>query len=88
MKKVAVTVAVLALGLAACNKQEAGNNAANETAVENNAEYDVNAASNDAAASADNALNAASNDINAAGNAVENAGNTVENATENATTNH
>ena len=38
MKKVAVTVAVLALGLAACNKN-ADNNAANETAVENNADY-------------------------------------------------
>ena len=37
MKKVAVTVAVLALGLAACNKNNADNNAANETAVENNA---------------------------------------------------
>src|SRR5690348_4138731 len=34
MKKVAiVTVAVLALGLAACNKNNADNNAANETAV-------------------------------------------------------
>ena len=43
MKKVAVTVAVLALGLAACNKNEAANNTANETAVENNAETDVNA---------------------------------------------
>ena len=36
MKKVAiVTAAVLALGLAACNKNNAENNAANETAVEN-----------------------------------------------------
>ena len=48
MKKVAiVTVAVLALGLAACNKNNADNNAANETAVENTASTDVNAASND-----------------------------------------
>jgi hypothetical protein len=83
MKKLAVvTVAVLALGLAACNKN-AENNAANETAVENNAEYDVNAAANDVGNSADAALNAASNGINAAGNAVENAGNAVENATTN-----
>ena len=45
MKKVAiVTVAVLALGLAACNKNNADNNAANETAVENTASTDVNAA--------------------------------------------
>jgi len=58
MKKVAVTVAVLALGLAACQKN-AENNAANETAVENNAEVDVNAAT----ANADEALNA---DVNAA----------------------
>ena len=76
MKKVAVTVAVLALGLAACQKN-AENTAANETAVENNAEYDVNAAT----ANADEALNAA-------GNAVENVGNAAENAVENATTNH
>jgi hypothetical protein len=79
MKKVAVTVAVLALGLAAC-QPKAENNAANETAVENNAEYDVNAASNDAANSADAALN----DLNAAGNAVENASNAVENVANNA----
>jgi predicted small secreted protein len=83
MKKIALTVAVLALGLAACHKNYAENNAANETAVENNAEYDVNAASNDATAVADNALNSAGNDINAAGNAVSNASNTVANATTN-----
>jgi predicted small secreted protein len=84
MKKVAiVTVAVLALGLAACNKNTADNGAANETAVENNAELDVNAASNDVTATADNALNAASNDVNAAGNAVDNASNTVENVSTN-----
>jgi hypothetical protein len=76
MMKVAVTVAVLALGLAACQKTTNNVMAANETAVENNAEYDVNA-------SADAALNAASNDINAAGNAVENAGNAVSNAATN-----
>jgi hypothetical protein len=83
MKKGAVTVAVLALGLAACTKN-ADNNAANETAVENNADYDVNAATTDAANSADAALNAA-------GNAAENAGNAVDNASaavENSTTNH
>ena len=47
MKKVAVTVAVLALGLAACNKNEADNNAANETAVENAAATDINAATDE-----------------------------------------
>ena len=83
MKKVAiVTVAVLALGLAACNKN-ADNNAANETAVENNADYDVNAATNDAAAAADQQLNAASNAVENAGEAVENASDAVKNATTN-----
>jgi hypothetical protein len=78
MKKVAVTVAVLALGLAACTKN-ADNNAANETAVENNAELDVNAAT----ANADEALNAAGNAVENAGNAVDNAGAAAENATTN-----
>src|SRR4029079_10558216 len=80
MKKVAVTALVLALGLAACNNNAADNNAANETAVENNAETDVNAATNDATAVADNALNAADNAVNAAGNAVDNASDAVSNA--------
>jgi hypothetical protein len=82
MKKVAVTALVLALGLAAC-QPKAEDNTANETAVENNAEYDVNAATNDATAVADNALNAADNAVNSAGNAVENASDAVENATTN-----
>ena len=73
MKKVALTVAVLALGLAACNKTNADNNAANETAVENAAITDVNAATTTRPPAADTALNAA-------GNAVENAGNAVDNA--------
>ena len=74
MKNVAiVTAAVLALGLAACNKQEAANNAVNETAVENNAEADLNAATNDTTTNADVALNATDNsaapaDANAAAN--------------------
>ena len=80
MKKVAiVTVAVLALGLAACNKSDAGNNAANETAVENNAEYDVNAATNDSVNAANNELNNASNAVENAGNAVSNVQNAAEN---------
>jgi hypothetical protein len=84
MKKVAiVTVAVHALGLAACNKSDAGNNAANETAVENNAEYDVNAATNDSVNAADAALNSASNAVENAGDAVDNAQDAVENATTN-----
>ena len=59
MKKVALTVAVLALGLAACNKNNADNNAATDTNVENAAAVDTNAAvANDATANADAALNA------------------------------
>jgi len=86
MKKVAiVTVAVLALGLAACNKNNAANNAANETAVENNADMDVNAASNEAVeANADAALNAGvSNDVANIGNAADTGTAAVTNATEN-----
>ena len=80
MKKIAiVTVAVLGLSLAACNKNDADNNAANETAVENTASTDVNAAGNDVTANADEALNAAANETNAAGNDVANAQNAVEN---------
>ena len=85
MKKVAVTVAVLALGLAACNKNNADNSAANETAVENTADTDVKVASENAMTAADNALNAAGNAVEDAGNAVENAGDAVHNAAENAT---
>ena len=82
MKKFAVTVAVLALGLAACeSKTEEA--AENETNVENAVEADANAATADAANAADNALDAASNDIANAGEAVENAAESVENAATN-----
>jgi hypothetical protein len=83
MKKIAVTVAVLALGLAACQSQNE-EAATNDTNVENAAEADTNAATNDAANAADNALDAAGNAIDNAGEAVENAGAAVENAGENA----
>ena len=66
MKKVALTVAVLALGLAACQKNEAANNEATaDTNVENAAAVDTNAAT-DATANADVALNA---DVNATADA-------------------
>ncbi len=84
MKKVAVTVAVLALGLAACQDNAADNNASAVNTVETEAEADVNAASNDATTAADDALNAAGNAVEDAGNAVENAGDAVENAADNA----
>ena len=79
MKKIALTVAVLALGLAACESrtEEA---VENDTKVENAVDADPNAATNDAANAADNALDSAGNAIEDAGNAVENAGEAVENA--------
>jgi hypothetical protein len=77
MKKVAVTVAVLALGLAACNKQEAANNAA-DTNVENAAVTDTNAANAEVAANADNALNAEANATNAEANATNAATNNAQ----------
>ncbi|HEX5237332.1 MAG TPA: circumsporozoite protein [Sphingomicrobium sp.] len=82
MKKVVImTSAVLALGLAACHNNGAANNTANETAVGNNADMDVNAATANASveANADAALNAAASETNAASNDVANAQNAVEN---------
>ena len=67
MKKIAVTVAVLALGLAAC-QPKADETVNNEAAMENAADADVNAAV-DASNAAENALDAASNSVeNAATN--------------------
>jgi outer membrane lipoprotein SlyB len=84
MKKIAVTVAVLALGLAACAKSDDANNmSANDTYTENAADADTNASMNDAENVAGNALDAASNAIDNAGEAVENAGEAVENAATN-----
>ena len=84
MKKVAVTVAVLALGLAACQDNAADDANSVVNTVENEAAADTNAALDATGNAADNALDAASNSIDAAGNAVENAGDAVENATDNA----
>jgi hypothetical protein len=78
MKKVALTVAVLALGLAACETKT--ENAADNAAVENAAEADANAAT-----AVDNALDAAGNEVSNAGEAVDNAADAVENAADNAT---
>jgi len=80
MKKVALTVAVLTLGLAACQDNAPDNNTSTVNTVETEAAADVNAADN----AADNALDAAGNAVEDAGNAVENAGDAVANATENA----
>ena len=80
MKKVALTVAVLTLGLAACQDNAADNEASTVNTVEMEAEADVNAAEN----VADNALDAAGNAIDDAGNAVDNAADATENAADNA----
>lgn len=72
MKKVALTVAVLGLGLAACQD----NAPDNEVSTVNTIEMEANADTAAAANSVDNALDAA-------GNAVENAGDAVENAADN-----
>jgi hypothetical protein len=82
MNKVAiVTAAVLVLGLAACNKNNADNTAANVTAVENTASTDVNVATENtgAEANADAALNAAGNSVDNSSNAVANVANTSTN---------
>ena len=80
MKKFALTVAVLTLGLAACQDNAADNEASTVNTVEMEAEADVNAAEN----VADNALDAAGNAVDAAGNAVDNAAEATENVAENA----
>jgi hypothetical protein len=81
MKKVAVTVAVLALGLAACAKNNAANNEMTENAAttENAAATDMNASMNAEAV--------ASNALENAGNAVDNAQDAVSNRAANTTTN-
>lgn len=82
MKKVAVTVAVLALGLtAACAKNTDANNemTANESYTENAATTDVNASMNAEAV--------ATNALETAGNAVDNAQDAVSNIADNVTTN-
>jgi len=62
MKKVALTVAVLALGLAACQDNAPDNNVSTLNTIETEANADTTAAAN----SVDNALDAS-------GNAVDNA---------------
>ncbi len=81
MKKVVLTVAVLTLGLAACQDNAADNNMSTLNTIETEAAADVNSAD----LSADNALDAAGNAVEDAGNAVENAGDAVANTASNAT---
>lgn len=80
MKKVALTVAVLGLGLAACQD----NAPDNETSVVNTVEMEANADTAAAANAVDNALDTADNAVENAGQAVENAGEATEAAADNA----
>jgi hypothetical protein len=84
MMKFAVTVTVLALGLAACQSKTEENAVGNEANVENAAEADTTAAVNDSATAADAALDNATNEIanaaDASGEGVENAADSVANA--------
>ncbi len=85
MKKVAVTVAVLALGLAACaQNNEANNMAENDLYTENAAETDMNMSLNETENAADTALENATESLENAGEAVENAGEAVDEAGDNA----
>lgn len=80
MKKVALTVAVLGLGLAACQDNAADNEASAVNTVEMEANADTAAAAN----AVDNALDTADNAVENAGQAVENAGEATEAAADNA----
>ena len=68
MKKVALTVAVLALGLAACKDNAPNNNVSTLNTIETEANADTTAAAN----SVDNALDATANTAANASNAVSN----------------
>jgi hypothetical protein len=76
MKKFAVTVAVLALGVAACQDNAADNNVSTVNTIEEEAAADTNAA----AAAADEALNDTANLGDAAANAADNAEDAADNA--------
>jgi hypothetical protein len=76
MKKFAVTVAVLALGVAACQDNAADNNVSAVNTIEEEAAADTNAA----AAAADEALNDTANLGDAAANAADNAEDAADNA--------
>jgi hypothetical protein len=80
MKKVALTVAVLALGLAACED----NAPDNATSTVNTVEMEANADTADAANAVDNALDATENGAENAADAAENAAENTENAADNA----
>lgn len=76
MKKFAVTVAVLALGVAACQDNAADNNVSTVNTIDEEAAADTNAA----AAAADEALNDTANLGDATANAADNAEGVADNA--------
>jgi hypothetical protein len=80
MKKVALTVAVLALGLAACED----NAPDNATSTLNTIEMEANADTTAAANSVDNALDATENAADNTADATDNAADATENAADNA----
>ena len=80
MKKVALTVAVLALGLAACED----NAPDNATSTVNTVEMEANADTAAAANAVDNALDVTENAVDNAAEATDNAADATENAAENA----
>ena len=85
MKKVAVTVAVLALGLAACEAETEEAAVGNEVVLENEAGTDMDMAVNDANMAADNALENASEAIENVQESAENAASAIENVETNTT---
>jgi hypothetical protein len=80
MKKVALTVAVLGLGLAACQDNAADNEVSTVNTVETEAAADADAAAN----SVDNAMDATANAVDNAADAVDNAADATEDAADNA----
>ena len=79
MKKIALTaVAVLGLGLAACQDNAPDNAVSTQNTIETEAATDTNGA----LGSTENLGVAADNALDAAGNSLENAGNAVENVSE------
>jgi len=82
MMKVALTVAVLALGLAACESKT--DNAVENTTVENSVEVDAMNAGDTTETAVDNALDATGNAIENGAEAVDNAAANTVNAADNA----
>ena len=87
MKKIAIAaVAVLGLGLAACQDNAPDNAVSTENTIETEAAADTNSAiagTENLGVAADNALDAAGNSLSNAGNSIENAAEDVANGQDN-----